>query len=274
MKRILTLQDFSSMGRCSLTAAIPIISACGNEAVGLPTCLLSTQTYGIEGYTFTDLEHNMLPSFRHWQKLGIKFDCLYTGFLGSIPSLNAAIEIAKTLKNQGAIIAVDPAMAEDGKLYSIFGQDYFERMKELIGLCDIFLPNFTEGKMLADIKSPLLPNKENAVMLLKILENKGLKKVVLSGIIDGSEMGTATLENGVISFQFNGYYSKQIHGAGDILSSVIVSMVMKGLSLLEAAQRAVDFVHDCIDATIYENADLRFGLNFEKVLCKLTEKAN
>lgn len=100
-KRILTIQDYSSVGRCSLTAALPILCACGHDAVGLPTALLSTQTYGIEGFTYTDLYPNMLPSYGHWKKLGIKFDCLYTGFLGSMQTVEAALEIARDLKKAG-----------------------------------------------------------------------------------------------------------------------------------------------------------------------------
>ena len=110
-KRILTIQDYSSVGRCSLAAALPILCACGHDAVGLPTALLSTQTYGIEGFTYTDLAFNMLPSYEHWKKLGITFDCLYTGFLGSMETVDAAIEIATDTNPRRAVVPLHPALA-------------------------------------------------------------------------------------------------------------------------------------------------------------------
>ena len=153
--RVLTIQDYSSIGRCSLTAALPILSACGQDPVGLPTALLSTQTAGITGFTFNDLYANMMPSYNHWMSLGIKFDCLYTGFIGTMDTVNATIEIAKGLKAQGTIIAIDPACAEHGKLYSIFDEAYKNKIFDLCKMADIVMPNFTEGKMLAGLEMEL-----------------------------------------------------------------------------------------------------------------------
>ena len=271
-KRILTIQDYSSVGRCSLTAALPILCACGHDAVGLPTALLSTQTYGIEGFTYTDLYPNMLPSYEHWNKLGIAFDCLYTGFLGSMDTANAAIEIAKDMKAKGALIAVDPAMAENGSLYKIFDEAYRDKIFELCRIADIVMPNFTEGKMLAGLDMDLEPNEANARMILKILDHNGYKKVLLSGIMKDGKQGTATLTGGKIALQLNESYNAYIHGAGDCLSSAFIGKLMGGMAFEKSAQAAVDFCKECIRISVAEKVDLRFGLLIERVIPMLTTK--
>ena len=256
-KRILTIQDYSSVGRCSLTAALPILCACGHDAVGLPTALLSTQTYGIEG---------------HWNKLGISFDCLYTGFLGSMETVDAAIKIAADMKARGAVIAVDPAMAENGSLYKIFDSAYRDRMFELCRIADIVMPNFTEGRMLADLDMSLEPNEANARMILNILRHKGYKRVLLSGVTGDGVQGTATLAGGKIAFQYNTNFEAYIHGAGDCLSSAFIGKLMAGMSFERAAQCAVDFCKVCIEVSLKEKTDLRFGLLIERAVPMLVDK--
>ena len=269
--RILTIQDYSSVGRCSLTAALPIISACGQDPVGLPTALLSTQTAGIEGFTFNDLYSNMLPSYEHWTKLGIKFDCLYTGFIGTMETVDATMKIAKDMKEKGAIIAIDPACAEHGQLYKIFDEKYKAKIFELCRMADIVMPNFTEGKMLAGLDMELEPTPQNARMILNILRHNGFKKVLLSGIIDDDKQGTATLQNNRISFQFNEHFDQYIHGAGDCLSSAFIGKLMSGCSFEDSAQKAVDFCHELIKISLKQKADLRYGLLIEKALPMLTK---
>lgn len=265
-KRILTIQDFSSVGRCSLTAALPVLAACGHDAVGLPTALLSTQTYGIEGFTFTDLCSNMLPSYEHWKTLGIKFDCLYTGFLGSMETAEATISIASDLKKNGAMIAIDPAMAENGSLYSIFDNAYSDKMFELCKIADIVMPNFTEGKMLAGLDLTLEPNEENARMILNIMAHNGYKCVLLSGIIRNGQQGAALLNNGKVTLHMNVCFNEYVHGAGDCLSSAFIGKLMSGASCEEAAQCAVNFCKEAIEISLKERVDLRFGLLIERVL--------
>lgn len=264
--RILTIQDYSAIGRCSLTAALPIISACGQDPVGLPTAILSTQTAGIEGFTFHDMYANMLPSYDHWKKLDIKFDCLYTGFIGTMDTVDATIKIAKDLKEKGTIIAVDPACAEHGKLYPIFDEKYKAKIFELCKMADIVMPNFTEGKMLAGLDMELDPTPANARMILNILRHNGFKKVLLSGVIDDDKEGTATLQNNRIAFQCNEHFNQYIHGAGDCLSSAFIGKLMSGCSFEDSAQKAVDFCHDVIKTSLKLKADLRFGLLIEKSL--------
>lgn len=265
-RRILTIQDFSSVGRCSLTAALPILTACGHDTVGLPTAFLSTQTYGIKGYTFRDLSSDILPAYGHWKSLNIKFDCLYTGFLGSMEAVEATISIARELKTQGAYIAVDPAMAENGKMYGMFDSAYKDKIFELCRIADIVMPNFTEGKMLADLGMKLEPNEENAGMILNILKHNGYKTVLLSGIYKDSQLGTALLNDKKITFQTNTAFNEFIHGAGDCLSSVFIGKFMAGNSAERSAQAAVNFCKDCIEMSLAEKVDLRFGLLIENAV--------
>lgn len=272
-KRVLTIQDYSCVGRCSLTAALPILAACGQDAVGLPTALLSTQTAGITGFTFNDMYSNMLPSFEHWQSLGIKFDCLYTGFIGTMETIDATIKIATELKKNGTIIAIDPACAENGQLYKIFDEDYKNKIFDLCKIADIVMPNFTEGKMLAGLDMDLEPSEKNAKMILNILNHNGYKQVLLSGIIKDDKQGTACLNNGKITFQFNKNFPEYIHGAGDCLSSAFIGKYMSGESFEQAAQSAVDFCKECIEISLKKKADLRFGLLIEQALPVLIQPA-
>ena len=267
-KRILTVQDFSSIGRCSLTSAIPVLFAAGHEAVALPTALYSTQT-AIPDFTFKDLSDFILPAYNHFKKLSIKFDCLYTGFLGTISAVDSAIEIASDLKSKGTLIAIDPAMADNGSLYAVFDNEYYKKMLSLVKLADILMPNFTEGKMLSGIKEDLLPTKESAVSILKNLKKQGFEKVVLSGISDKDKCGTATLYNGEITFQFNKRFDLNIHGAGDVLSGVFLATLLKGEDFCASVQKAVDFVHDCIDVTVKEGHNLKYGLVIERLISYL-----
>lgn len=271
IKRILTIQDFSSVGRCSLTAAIPIISALGHEVVGLPTVVLSSQS-ALDNHTFVDLSSNIEPSFKQWQKLNLKFDCLYTGYLGNISAIEETIKIVKVLKKQKTKIIVDPVMGDNDKLYSSFDQDYVEKMKELAKLADILLPNFTEAKFLTDLKMPLVHNKENANMLLNIFGTNDYRTVILSGVKEGNTCGTATYDEGLVSFQMNEGFDNDFHGAGDVFASVFAGEIVRGKSVILSAQSGVDFVCECIKNTLKDKADLAYGLHFEKLLPKLAKK--
>lgn len=272
-KRILVIEDYSSVSNCSLTAALPILSALGSYPVGLPTAVLSTQTAGIKGYTFVDLCDNMLPSYKHWKKLGIKFDCVYVGFLGSQKIIDATEQILKQEKKAGTLIAIDPAMAENGKLYALFDEEYKNR---IIDLCkkyaDIVMPNFTEGKMLADISIDLEPNEQNARMILNILKHKGYPSVLLSGVIHrGGQGGGLLSKAGRITFAYDKHFDHNIHGAGDIFSSVFIGRLMQRASGENAMKSAVKFVKDCIEVSLKEKADLRYGLLIEKLLANIKE---
>ena len=182
------------------------------------------------------------------------------------------MSIALDRKKQGALIAVDPAMAENGSLYKSVDDAYRDKIFELCRMADIVMPNFTEGKMLAGLDMSLEPNEANARMILKILDHNGFKKVLLSGIMKGTKQGTATLSEGRIALQMNESYPEYIHGAGDCLSSAFIGKLLSGMSFESAAQAAVDFCKECIRVSVGEKVDLRFGLLIERAIPMLVEK--
>ena len=186
-------------------------------------------------------------------------------------TVEAALKIARDMKANGALIAVDPAMAENGALYKIFDESYRDKIFELCRLADIVMPNFTEGKMLAGLDMSLEPNEANARMILKILEHNGYKKVLLSGIMKEGKQGTATLTGGKIALQMNESFPEYIHGAGDCLSSAFLGKLLGGMSFEKAAQAAVDFCKECIRISVAEKVDLRFGLLIERAIHMLVK---
>ena len=151
-KKILTIQDISCVGQCSLTVALPILSACGMETCILPSAILSTHTAGFQDFTFRDLTDDMPNIQKHWQKENIKFSAIYTGYLGSTKQIGYVKDILSTMGTSDCVRVVDPAMADNGKLYPAFDGEYVEAMKELCGSADILLPNITEACFLADME--------------------------------------------------------------------------------------------------------------------------
>ena len=151
MKRVLSVQDISCVGKCSLTVALPIISAAGIETAILPTAVLSTHTV-FSRFTFRDLTDDMPDIQKHWQKENIRFNAIYTGYLGSIKQVGYVQNILNTMGTEDCVRIVDPAMADNGKLYSIFNDEYVVAMRTLCVSADILLPNITEACFLADVE--------------------------------------------------------------------------------------------------------------------------
>ncbi|MGI6218122.1 MAG: bifunctional hydroxymethylpyrimidine kinase/phosphomethylpyrimidine kinase, partial [Coriobacteriales bacterium] len=151
-KRILTIQDISCVGQCSLTVALPIISACGIETCILPSAVLSTHTGGFTGFTVRDLSDDIPGIAAHWQKEGIKFDAIYTGYLGSEDQIDYVLDISEKLTNPGAVKIFDPAMADNGSLYPAFDDKYVVAMRRLCSHADFVLPNITEASLLTGME--------------------------------------------------------------------------------------------------------------------------
>lgn len=266
-KKVLIIEDFSSVGTSSLTAALPIFTAYGHTPIGLPTAVLSTQTGGIKGYTYVDMSANMIASYQHWKKLGIAFDCVYVGFLGTMDAVDSAEKILKKEKSLGTPIAIDPVMADNGKLYPMFNSAYAARISELCSkYADIIMPNFTEAKILSGISLSLEPNVHNARMLLDILKSNGYKSVLISGVCGTAETGAALLSKGKVSLCMSTQFDTVAYGAGDIMASVFLSKILSRSSAENAMKAAVAFCRDCIDVTMKAKSDMRFGLLLEKVL--------
>jgi pyridoxine kinase len=270
LKRVVAIHDISGFGKCSLTVALPIISAAGIETTVLPTAVLSTHTGGFTGFTYRDLTEDMSPITLHWKSLGIQFDAIYTGFLGSFEQLNLVAQFFEKFKQDNNIILVDPVMADNGALYKIFSLEFAHGMKKLCEKADIIIPNLTEASyLLGEAYNPGPYTPQYIEGLLKKLSALGPKKIVLTGIFFSNEdLGAATYDalSGEIAYVFEkripGYY----HGTGDVFGSALLSAIMNNFCLKEAAAIAVRFTALSIRKTSEAGTDIRFGVNFEQTI--------
>jgi pyridoxine kinase len=200
-KKILTIQDISCVGQCSLTVALPIISACGVETCVLPSAALSTHTGGFTGYTFRDLTDDMPAIRKHWMTQGISFDAIYTGYLGSTKQIDYVADIFESVAKEDAVKIVDPAMADNGKLYYGFDMEFVEAMKGLCAKADYVLPNITEACFLTGVEYKTEYDREYVDTLLKALTDIGCKNIVFTGIsYREGYTGVVVFENGVYSY--------------------------------------------------------------------------
>lgn len=270
--RILTIQDISCFGKCSLTVALPIISAMGVEACIMPTAVLSTHTGGFTGYTWRDLTGDMRGITAHWNSLGLKFDGIYTGYLGSAEQLEIVGEIFGTLGN-GALKLVDPVMGDNGRLYPGFTEKFAAGMADLCGKADIIVPNLTEAAFMLGIPFAPAPHNEEAIKdILVKLTGLGCRTAVLTGIIpDNSRQGVMAYDSA--SGDFCSYYSKNIdakfHGTGDIFASTLCGALAKKKALPDALKTAVDYTVACIERSIGDG-EHTYGVRFEECLSMLT----
>ena len=186
-KRILTVQDISCVGQCSLTVALPILSACGVETCILPSAVLSTHTAGFSGYTFRDLAEDILPITRHWEKENIEFDAVYTGYLGSMKQIGYVKELKESRLKKDGVFIVDPAMADNGKLYPAFDLAYAEEMKKLCSVADVIVPNITEACFLTGETYRTEYDENYIKTLMEKLCRMGAKTVVLTGVGSATE---------------------------------------------------------------------------------------
>ena len=267
-KRVAAIHDISGFGKCSLTVALPILSAAGIETSALPTAVLSTHTGGISGYTYRDLTDDMRPIMQHWKSLDIKFDAIYTGFLGSFEQQDIVKEFFDMFRTDDNLILVDPVMGDNGELYTIFTREFAAGMRSVCEKADIIVPNLTEAALLLDEPFNGGPYTRAYIeSTLRKLADLGPKRVVLTGVFfKEDELGAATYdrETDTIEYVFTrkipGYY----HGTGDVFASALLSGLENGFSLTESAAIAVNFTAESIRRTYEAKTDYRFGVNFEQ----------
>lgn len=269
-KKIAAIQDISCMGRCSLTVALPIISSAGIETSIIPTAILSTHTGGFENYTCRDLTDDILPIVNHWKTLNVKFDAIYTGYLASYDQVKIIARVFDELRTEDTLIIVDPAMADNGKLYPAFSSDFPKGMAGLISKAHVAVPNITEACLMLGI--PYEESGYDEVYIRKLLlgiTELGASQVVITGVsYQKDRIGAATYDKASDTFNYvhspkvGGYY----HGTGDIYSSGLVSGLLKGLSLSAAAQLAINLTYNSIMLTQESPCDFKYGVNFEAAL--------
>jgi pyridoxine kinase len=277
-KRVAAIHDISCFGKCSLTVALPIISSAGIETSVIPTAVLSTHTGGFTGYTYCDLTSDILPIVSHWQTLNLKFDAVYTGFLGSFEQIDIVSEIFDRLKTDDNLIVVDPVMADNGKLYALFGDDFPQGMKKLCAKADIIVPNVTEACLL--LEKPYKPGPYEVPYIediLRALAALGPKQVILTGIsFDDTQLGAASLDttSGKIDYALSQRIEGLYHGTGDVFASTLVAGLLTGHDLSRSVQIAVDFTVKSIIRTKEAGTDIRYGVNFEAGLGELAGQLN
>ena len=268
-KRVLTIQDISCVGQCSLTVALPIISACGIETSVLPSAVLSTHTAGFTGFTFRDLTDDMPDICAHWKKEGLTFDGIYTGYLGSARQIQYVKDIITATAAEGCLVVIDPAMADNGKLYPAFDMVYVEEMKKLCAVADYLLPNITEACFLTGMEYRTQYDRAYIDELIGKLRALGAKNVILTGVsYTEGHTGVTVYEDD----QCRHYEHKQIaggiHGTGDIYASAFVGAKLRGKTAFQAAAIAADYVVECIMESRNDPSHT-YGARFEPVLGKL-----
>ena len=271
--RIVTVQDISCFGKCSLTVALPIISAMGVETCIIPTAILSTHTGGFTGYTWRDLSEDIPKISAHWQELGLKFNAIYTGYLGSFDQIDMVSSLFSAFGGS-SLKFVDPVMGDNGSLYPGFTPEFAKRMAELCGEADIIVPNLTEACYMLGIPYDRGPyDEEYFKQILKKLTELGCPIAALTGVLlpDG--------RHGVMAYDsrsdsFCSYYREHLdikfHGTGDIFSSTMCGALALGKSLEESIRTAVDYTVECIKRSIGDD-EHKYGVRFEECIPYLTD---
>ena len=267
MKRIMTIQDISCVGKCSLTVALPIISAAGVEAGVLPTAVLSTHTQ-FSRFTFCDLTDEIQKISDAFYDLGIDFDAVYTGYLGSFEQLKLVGDFFDRFGDK-AYKVIDPVMADNGVLYKGFTLEFAHAMADLCGKADLIIPNLTEASFMLDI--PYNPNYDEEYIrtVLKKLTALGCPAAAISGVsVEQDKIGVYYYSAKTDSYFYyaNERLPVQFHGTGDIFASATVGALMRGKSETEALTVAVDFTLECMRKTLADPDHRFYGVNFEEAL--------
>ncbi len=268
MKRILTVQDISCVGRCSLTVALPIISAAGVEAGVLPTAVLSTHT-AFPKFTFCDLTPEIEKISETFSELDIGFDAIYTGYLGSFEQLRLVSELIDRNGGKDCAVIIDPAMADHGKLYHGFTPEFAKAMAGLCGKADLIIPNLTEASFMLDIPYTEQYDEQYIKDVLKKLCALGAKRAAITGVsLEGGKLGVYAYDSLTDEYfsYFNTHLPVAYHGTGDIYASATVGAIMRGHSVNSALAVAVDYTLECIKLTMEDEDRRTYGVNFEQAL--------
>ncbi len=267
------VHDLSGFGRCSITVALPILSAMGVQVSCLPTAVLSTHTGGFKGYTFRDLTEDMSPYFHHWEKEGFAFDALYTGYLGSLEQLDIVQEFFDAFQTDKNLTLVDPVMGDHGVLYSRFDDRMVQGIRALCKRADVIVPNMTEAAFLTGM--PYCPDMRDEAQIRDLcarLMELGAKKVVLTGIRPREgHLGAACFDGKQLHLYAPPHVPKQYDGTGDVFASVLLGGVLQGLPLESSMELAADFTRLCVECSLQNGTDMHHGVDFEVCLGKLIQ---
>ncbi len=268
-KRLIAINDISGFGKCSLTVALPVISAAGVETVCMPTAVLSTHTGGFEGYTYRDLTDDMPKISDHWKTIDLKPDAIYSGFLGSFDQIDIVKKIVDDLRNEKTLFIADPCMADHGKMYTVFDKSFSKAMASLCAKADIILPNITEACfMVGEEFVDGVQSEEYIDMLLNKLLDIGPQNVILTGVsFEETKLGAACMgQDRVPHYYFENRLDGVYHGTGDVFASAFCGAVLNNFTLHESMGIAVRYVCDCIKRTQTMQRPIKYGVDFERGL--------
>lgn len=271
VKRVAAIHDLSGFGRSSLTAIIPVLSTMGVQVCPVPTAILSNHTGEFESYSFVDLTDSMEEYIKQWKNLNLEFDCIYSGFLGSVKQIEIVLDFIDYFRRKDNLIVIDPVMGDDGKLYGTMNENMISQMKKLINKADIITPNFTEAAFL--LNKPYIKYIEDEEIKQWAIElsDMGPETVIITSVPDSKD----NMDTSVIAFDRTNnvfwkvscrYIPAFYPGTGDTFTSVIIGSLLQGDSLPIALDRGVQFITQCIKASYGFNYPKREGVLLEKVL--------
>ncbi len=268
IKKVATINDLSGVGRCSLTVSIPVLSTLGVQCCPFPTAVLSCHT-GFDNFTFLDITDEMIKYKKSWDNLGVDFECIYSGFLGSEKQIDIVLDFIK--EREEALIVVDPVMGDNGKAYSTFTKEMCNKMKNLVSIADIVTPNLTEACILTEEEYSKNYNDEKILDIAKKISSMGPEKVIITGIIRENKVVNFAYDNEEKSFfkvesDFN---NKSYSGTGDIFTSIVIGLILNGHDLNYSVEKATEFIYKTIEYTSKFNTDTREGIMFELFLKEL-----
>lgn len=266
-KKVLAIHDISCIGRCSLTVALPVLSSCGINTGILPTAILSTHTGEFTGYVKHDLSNELMPMAKHIHSVGLPMDVIYSGYLAN----SKQVEIVKNIFNifSEAKRFVDPAFADNGKLYAMMNLELVDKLRNLISISDVIVPNITEAQYLLnnECKSSEL-TKNEILNMSKALANMGAKHIVITGILFENSLATSYYSKIDETFKlfFNKRYDGIFHGTGDTFASSLLACLLNDIDFEDSIRISLEFICKCIEKTILGGEALRYGVRFEQVL--------
>ncbi|MFW5986165.1 MAG: pyridoxamine kinase [Halanaerobiales bacterium] len=271
VKRVAAIHDLSGFGRASLTVVIPILSTMGIQTCPLPTSILSTHTGGFNEFKFVDFTAHMRDDIEHWIELDLKFDSIYSGFLGSREQMHIVADFIGHFRKNCEFVVVDPVMGDDGRLYDTYNREMIEEMRGLITHADIITPNMTEAAFLLAEDYPLKMEKCAVKDYLKRLSAMGPQIVIVTSmLLDETNDKTSVIAYNKGDSRFwkvdCDYVPTHFPGTGDIFASVIVGSMLQGDSLPLALDRAVQFTSSTIKTTYGYEYPNREGVMLERVL--------
>lgn len=274
MKRIVSIQDISCLGKCSLTVALPIISAMGVECSIVPTAVLSTHTM-FQNFTCKDLTDQIGPIARHWQAEKIRFDAIYTGYLASAEQIGDVCDFFDAFKTEDNLIVVDPVMADNGKLYPAFGPEFPAEMAKVCAKADLIVPNLTEASLLTGLPYRTEYDESYIREMLQSLAKLGPRYVALTGVsFEKGRLGVMYYDQKEDTYgsYFAEHLPASFHGTGDVFASTCVGGLMRGLPLGEALALAADYTVECIRLTLASPEAKWYGVEFESAIPYLVKR--